>query len=185
MLIILQFIEHLLSSDHAENAPHLVAIGYELEALLSIYGEDAVRLSVASRPPSAHGAPSLPPPLPIGENSSPESHRDQAWEEAVEDEHWGISPTERIRYEVTVSAWEAGDSLDGVDASLVPSTPPKLRILVSLPPTYPNSSPPQLQLLGRYVGSFTIDPALCKSNGRHGFRLGFTIDARASGRGTH
>jgi len=34
------------------------------------------------------------------------------------------------------------------------------RILVSLPPTYPDSSPPQLQLLSRYIGAFQIDATL-------------------------
>jgi len=34
------------------------------------------------------------------------------------------------------------------------------RILVSLPPTYPDSSPPQLQLLSRYIGAFQIDAIL-------------------------
>jgi hypothetical protein len=32
-----------------------------------------------------------------------------------------------------------------------------LRLLVSLPPTYPASQPPQLQLLSRYVGAFGVD----------------------------
>lgn len=34
------------------------------------------------------------------------------------------------------------------------------RILVSLPPTYPDSSPPQLQLLSRYIGAFQVDATL-------------------------
>jgi hypothetical protein len=38
-----------------------------------------------------------------------------------------------------------------------------MRVMVSLPPTYPNSSPPQLQLLGRYLGDFAIDTDLCMS----------------------
>ncbi|KAF8638607.1 hypothetical protein AX17_002148 [Amanita inopinata Kibby_2008] len=35
-----------------------------------------------------------------------------------------------------------------------------LRVLVSLPPTYPSSSPPQLQLLSRYIGPYGADSAL-------------------------
>jgi hypothetical protein len=35
-----------------------------------------------------------------------------------------------------------------------------LRILVSLSPDYPASHPPQLQLLSRYIGSFSIDSSL-------------------------
>lgn len=37
------------------------------------------------------------------------------------------------------------------------------RILVSLPPTYPDSSPPQLQLLSRYIGAFQVDATLFSS----------------------
>lgn len=35
-----------------------------------------------------------------------------------------------------------------------------LKVLVSLPVTYPSSSPPQLQLLSKYVGSFGADSSL-------------------------
>lgn len=35
-----------------------------------------------------------------------------------------------------------------------------IQILVSLPPTYPDSSPPQLQLLSRYIGAFGVDSGL-------------------------
>lgn len=35
-----------------------------------------------------------------------------------------------------------------------------LHILVTLPHSYPSTSPPQLQLLSRYVGAFSVDPAL-------------------------
>ncbi|TEB30016.1 imprinted and ancient [Coprinellus micaceus] len=35
-----------------------------------------------------------------------------------------------------------------------------VKILVSLPSTYPSSAPPQLQLLSRYIGAFGVDPAL-------------------------
>ncbi|KAF5393011.1 hypothetical protein D9757_001126 [Collybiopsis confluens] len=33
----------------------------------------------------------------------------------------------------------------------------KIRVLISLPPTYPAESPPQLQLLSRYIGAFGVD----------------------------
>ena len=45
----------------------------------------------------------------------------------------------------------------------MPSLPDEhfaLRILVSLPPTYPSSSPPQLQLLSKYIGNFGADAGL-------------------------
>jgi len=35
-----------------------------------------------------------------------------------------------------------------------------IRILVSLPPTYPAENPPQLQLLSRYIGAFGVDSSL-------------------------
>lgn len=55
-----------------------------------------------------------------------------------------------IRYEVTVSISPVSD----------PSANYPLTLLVSLPPTYPTSSPPQLQLLSRYVGPFGVDSVL-------------------------
>jgi len=38
-----------------------------------------------------------------------------------------------------------------------------LQILVSLPPSYPATSPPQLQLLSRYIGAFSVDADLFAS----------------------
>ena len=35
-----------------------------------------------------------------------------------------------------------------------------LQVLVSLPPSYPETSPPQLQLLSRYIGPFGVDADL-------------------------
>jgi hypothetical protein len=35
-----------------------------------------------------------------------------------------------------------------------------LQVLVSLPPSYPATSPPQLQLLSRYIGPFGVDADL-------------------------
>lgn len=40
------------------------------------------------------------------------------------------------------------------------STDTQLRVLVSLPPAYPTTSPPQLQLLSRYIGAFSVDAAV-------------------------
>lgn len=36
----------------------------------------------------------------------------------------------------------------------------RLKVLVSLPPSYPASSPPQLQLLSRYIGAFSLESEL-------------------------
>ncbi|KAI0638703.1 UPF0029-domain-containing protein [Trametes polyzona] len=58
-----------------------------------------------------------------------------------------------IRYEVTLSI-DAPLSQDGEDAAH------EVIILVSLPPTYPSSSPPQLQLLSRYIGPYGVDAPL-------------------------
>ncbi|KAI0700615.1 UPF0029-domain-containing protein [Cytidiella melzeri] len=57
------------------------------------------------------------------------------------------SPSAKIRYEVSLS-------LDTDDDET------KCAVLVSLPPTYPATSPPQLQLLSRYIGPFGVDSAL-------------------------
>jgi len=171
-----QFIENLLNPDHADTQPHLLAIGYELEALVSIYTPSAVRLSTASRPPSwnpedhpDHASYALPEghdadttPSSAAMTSSSSKRDSRAWLDALKDYNSGLIPTERIRYEVNIPAWESGESLQGVEEDLIPDTPPVLRVLVSLPPTYPDSSPPQLQLLGRYVGSFPIDAGLCE-----------------------
>lgn len=43
---------------------------------------------------------------------------------------------------------------------LPPHDEVSLQILVSLPPSYPETSPPQLQLLSRYIGSFGVDADL-------------------------
>lgn len=55
--------------------------------------------------------------------------------------------------------------LDEGVSDRAPSLPPphlevSIKILVSLPPTYPQSAPPQLQLLSRYIGPFGVDSVL-------------------------
>ncbi|RDB19981.1 Protein IMPACT-B [Hypsizygus marmoreus] len=58
-----------------------------------------------------------------------------------------IEDAENIRYEAELSL-------------LSPHEDISVRILISLPPTYPASSPPQLQLLSRYIGAFGADSGL-------------------------
>ncbi|WVQ84021.1 hypothetical protein IAT38_006166 [Cryptococcus sp. DSM 104549] len=155
---LLKFIEHLSSPAHADDEPHLMATGYELEALLSIYGDDSVRLAFTTRPPA-----DTPTPVPaaIPRSTTPRRSDSQQWEDAVWDNEIGYTPGERIRYEVSLPVWEEGDEPEVEEGEgVVPKKAPIMRILVSLPPTYPNSSPPQLQLLGRYLGSFPIDSGL-------------------------
>jgi hypothetical protein len=159
-----QFIEHLLSPDHADNEPHLLAIGYELEALVSIYTPNSIKLCISSRPPSIMIPDSPPinlPPhpaasVPMGQTPS------QAWADATFDDKFGLAPNDRIRYEVTIPLWEEGEGLEGVKKEDIPDKAPRLRVLVSLPPNYPDTSPPQLQLLGRYLGDYSIDSGLCE-----------------------
>ena len=135
-----------------------MAIGYELEALLAIYGPDSVKLSVSSRPSSFH--PDYQSPK---KTATRHTTRDGVmWEAAMLQEELGYSPGDRIRYEVSVPIWEDGEVLKGVDEESMPDKSPMMRVMVSLPPTYPGSSPPQLQLLGRYLGNFSIDTDLCK-----------------------
>jgi hypothetical protein len=88
----------------------------------------------------------------------------QTWSDAVFDDNYGLGPNDRIRYEVTIPLWEQGEVLEGIRKEVMPVRPPRLRVLVSLPPSYPNSSPPQLQLLGRYLGNYSIDSGLCECN---------------------
>ena len=72
----------------------------------------------------------------------------------------GLTMGERIRYEVDLPVWEEGDVIEGIEENV--GKGPKMRVLVSLPPTYPDTSPPQLQLLGRYLGDYNIDAGLCE-----------------------
>ncbi|KZT71541.1 UPF0029-domain-containing protein [Daedalea quercina L-15889] len=55
-----------------------------------------------------------------------------------------------IRYEVAVTVSPPSDS----------SVAHPLTLLVSLPPSYPASTPPQLQLLSRYIGPYGVDASL-------------------------
>lgn len=146
--------------------------------MLAIY-PDAVKLSTSSRPPSmtpssylhsfashAHNPEKELSSVSMGGRTSrPVSQASNSsidWENAVFDESMGISPGERMRYEVYMQAWEKGEKLDGLAAD-GDAEPPILRILVSLPPGYPHHQPPQLQLLGRYVGNYATDAGLCES----------------------
>jgi hypothetical protein len=67
------------------------------------------------------------------------------------------SPTHRLRYEIALPAWEDG-GLPPEDEDAAP----RVRILVTLPAEYPES-PPRLQIMGRYVGAYAIEPGLCES----------------------
>ena len=51
-------------------------------------------------------------------------------------------------------------SLTHASLSLPSHEDTHIRVLVSLPPSYPNASPPQLQLLSRYIGAFSVDRQL-------------------------
>lgn len=87
----------------------------------------------------------------------------QSWRDALFDaEHF--SPNERIRYEVSVPIWEEGEVLPGVTPEAMEKAGPTpiMRLLVSLPPSYPATSPPQLQIMGKYLGNFGIDSGLCE-----------------------
>ncbi|KAI0737786.1 UPF0029-domain-containing protein [Daedaleopsis nitida] len=55
-----------------------------------------------------------------------------------------------IRFEITLS----------IETSEEVGVAQPVTILVSLPPTYPSSAPPQLQLLSRYIGPYGVDAVL-------------------------
>lgn len=79
------------------------------------------------------------------------------------DQEIGYVSGDRIRYEVMLPVWEKGEVLEGVTEDAMPPNAPMMRVMVSLSPTYPISAAPQLQLLGRYLGNFSIDADLCES----------------------
>ncbi|KZT29398.1 imprinted and ancient [Neolentinus lepideus HHB14362 ss-1] len=66
-------------------------------------------------------------------------------EDASHSNHYSES-NGKIRYEVTLN--------------LSPHDDVSIRVLVTLPSSYPASSPPQLQLLSRYIGAFGVDSDL-------------------------
>ncbi|KAI0797136.1 ribosomal protein S5 domain 2-type protein [Abortiporus biennis] len=53
-----------------------------------------------------------------------------------------------------------GDTIRYTVELSLPDDDVTFSVLVSIPPTYPVSSPPQLQLLSRYIGAFGVDSAL-------------------------
>ena len=90
----------------------------------------------------------------------------------VNEELVNLAAGHRLRYEVVLPLFAPDDPswtetqarLNAIESIPVdenePSSPPQLRILVSIGPKYPETVPPQLQLLGRYVGQFSIDADL-------------------------
>ncbi|KAL5527487.1 hypothetical protein ACEPAG_6278 [Sanghuangporus baumii] len=74
----------------------------------------------------------------------------KVWKPNGSNGNGGISSDEKaVRYEVHLGLPPPHDSPEV-----------RFRILVSLPRTYPSSSPPQFQLLSRYIGSFGVDADL-------------------------
>jgi len=67
----------------------------------------------------------------------------------IEKKRTSVNGDGTIRYEVHVDLPPPHESQET-----------QLRILVSLPPSYPASSAPQLQLLSRYIGAFSVDSSL-------------------------
>lgn len=103
-----------------------------LAALQSIYGEGVLKIW-----------------LPDGNDTSPRKG----------------SVDESLRFEITLgSVVEVGMSevlkLKHPCSLLPPHEEITVHILISLPPTYPSTSPPQLQLLSRYIGAFGADSNL-------------------------
>lgn len=66
---------------------------------------------------------------------------------SVEDPLLGWVPGDRVRFEILTTLTAPHDGV-------------QIRLLVTLPPAYPANSPPQLQLLSRYIGDFGVDAAL-------------------------
>ncbi|KAF8897923.1 imprinted and ancient [Infundibulicybe gibba] len=71
----------------------------------------------------------------------------RTWHPPANDSRRRSEDVATIRYEVSLSLPSPHEDV-------------AIRVLVSLPPTYPVSSPPQLQLLSRYIGAFAVDSGL-------------------------
>lgn len=179
-------VSHLTSPDAMDNDPHTVAIGLEMESLAAIYGDEACRLHTSDQP----SRPSSMVSLQDREKTTPGSSRGSSPRRAafergrngsvtglesslaglqVNDELVNLAAGHRLRYELVLPLFAPDDPvwtetqarLGAVAAEHdEPASPPLLRILVSLGPRYPDTTPPQLQLLGRYVGQFSMDPDL-------------------------
>jgi hypothetical protein len=162
-------VDALTSPDAMENDPHTVAIGLEMESLAAIYGEEACRLHTSDQPSRPGSIISLKE----RERGTPGSSRDSSpRRSAVERGHGGVTGLEnslaglqvndelvhlaaghRLRYELVLPlfapddpAWTETQARLGAGADEEPASPPLLRILVSLGPRYPDTTPPQLQV---------------------------------------
>jgi hypothetical protein len=142
---------------------------------VSIYSPSNVKLCVSSRPSSFHpdhltstlspaspGSPSPSEAQPEDATERTSKRSTSHWEAAIFEDAMGLTMSlgDRIRYEVDLAVWEEGETIEGIEGNA--GRGPKMRVLVSLPPTYPETSPPQLQLLGRYLGDYNIDAGLCE-----------------------
>jgi hypothetical protein len=180
-------VDNLTSPDAMENDPHTVAIGLEMESLAAIYGEEACRLHTSeqssrpgSRPSSIIGPKATPgssTPNSLRNNTPGNGNGSTGLEDSiaslqVNEEMVNLAAGHRLRYEVVLPlfapddpSWtETQSRINEIESIPVdvnePTPPPQLRILVSIGPRYPQAVPPQLQLLGRYVGQFSIDADL-------------------------
>lgn len=84
------------------------------------------------------------------------NERDGAWDDPLRSDTKvrPTSPTQPAP-SLTMSVSCSIDAPGADDSEPHPAT-----ILVSLPPTYPTSAPPQLQLLSRYIGPYGVDATL-------------------------
>lgn len=138
------------SSDLPERDPRLFAVGCEMESLAAIYGDDHVKLHGLSMDVSTDSSER-------GDSSS--SNVQTKGGDAVDDaaarlvaELAAVSLSERLRYEVVLPLFPSHPSISPDEASI--------RLLISLPHTYPDTSAPSIQLLGRYLGRFAVDAHL-------------------------
>ncbi|PIL37747.1 hypothetical protein GSI_01441 [Ganoderma sinense ZZ0214-1] len=137
-------IADLIDQLTADPDPTREAIALELGVLQSIYGEEAVTIWK----PSSRASSKSPPPD-RGALAGSQSLSTKNTEPGT------------IRYEVTLRALtHAGLSIDTDDPAHPSPHPVSVHILVSLPPSYPTSAPPQLQLLSRYIGPYGVDAPL-------------------------
>lgn len=136
-------------SDLPERDPRLFAIGMEMESLAAIYGDDHVRLHGPGLTFSA-GSSEFGGPSRHGASSTASTGADATAQLVAE--LAAVALSERLQYEVVLPLFPSHPTITADEASI--------RLLVSLPHTYPDSSAPSIQLLGRYLGRFAVDAQL-------------------------
>ncbi|GAK65339.1 UPF0029-domain-containing protein [Moesziomyces antarcticus] len=121
-------------ADEAQRIEAATQLAEELVALQSIYTDDAIFVLKIS---------------PLGAETRPNVDDADGHEDAADPNTW--LPGAKLTLSISAD----------VEAQTTDGEPIPIRLAVTLPPFYPHSArPPQLQLLSRYVGGFSVDARL-------------------------